>query len=336
MIPYTMDFFEGTEKKLEIILDRPVEGFRSNDDGRWTRIVEASGAEMLHRSASLQMDAYLLSESSLFVWNDRMLIITCGRTTPAAAMPLIVDCVGAERVGFLFFERKNAFHPEAQPTDFEADVARIRDVFPGRSMRLGHPEADHIHLFWWAGRTQPRMPDATFQVLMHGLSPVAEADFTPHPSDSPVEGSRPGRLRRLYPSTSTDDFFFSPQGYSLNGLRGDGYFTVHVTPQPACSYASFETNMMDEDFSRVLAELIHVFDPRRFSVMLTTSNGPETAALHERLQEIQDSYAVQTSVERAVDPHYRAAFFNCLRPGPTHPDSGREPAVTIAGGGTER
>jgi hypothetical protein len=72
----------------------------------------------------------------------------------------------------------------------------------------------------------------------------------------------------LYGDALIDDFVFDPQGYSMNGLRERGYFTVnahttsphltsailashscsvvfdveqiHITPQPNCSYASFE------------------------------------------------------------------------------------------------
>ena len=45
----------------------------------------------------------------------------------------------------------------------------------------------------------------------------------------------------LIPGSSLDSFLFSPCGYSMNGLKGDKYWTIHVTPQPSCNFASFET-----------------------------------------------------------------------------------------------
>ena len=39
------------------------------------------------------------------------------------------------------------------------------------------------------------------------------------------------------------DVLFEPCGYSLNAMKGDTYYTMHVTPEEDFSYASFETNL---------------------------------------------------------------------------------------------
>ena len=39
---------------------------------------------------------------------------------------------------------------------------------------------------------------------------------------------------------TVDDFVFDPCGYSMNGLEGSAFSTIHVTPQQDCSYASLE------------------------------------------------------------------------------------------------
>lgn len=37
-----------------------------------------------------------------------------------------------------------------------------------------------------------------------------------------------------------DDYVFEPCGYSMNGCEGEGFSTIHVTPETGFSYASVE------------------------------------------------------------------------------------------------
>ena len=39
----------------------------------------------------------------------------------------------------------------------------------------------------------------------------------------------------LLPGVKVDNWAFEPCGYSMNGLRGDFYYTVHITPEPGVS-----------------------------------------------------------------------------------------------------
>ena len=62
------------------------------------------------------LDAYVLSESSLFVYKDKLMMKTCGTTTLLCALSTICDYasgVGLELV-WLEYSRKNLFYPEAQ------------------------------------------------------------------------------------------------------------------------------------------------------------------------------------------------------------------------------
>ncbi|KAL2022356.1 hypothetical protein VTK56DRAFT_5423 [Thermocarpiscus australiensis] len=89
----------------------------------------------------------------------------------------------------------------------------------------------------------------------------------------------------IYPDARIDAYLFSPCGFSANGLvpapaneAGDNgdkaahYFTVHVTPEPVCSYASFETNVPSAQSGRgtsdVIAHVVNIFNPGRFTVTL--------------------------------------------------------------------
>jgi S-adenosylmethionine decarboxylase len=42
------------------------------------------------------------------------------------------------------------------------------------------------------------------------------------------------------PPADIDDYVFEPCGYSMNGVEGGTFSTVHITPEEGFSYASFE------------------------------------------------------------------------------------------------
>ncbi|CAN8096190.1 unnamed protein product [Discula destructiva] len=95
-----------------------------------------------------------------------------------------------------------------------------------------------------------------------------------------------------YPDARIDAYLFSPCGFSANAVipapaqecedgaaakaGGSGgathYFTVHVTPEPNCSFASFETNVPGGQNGRETGEVIEhvvgIFKPGRFIVTL--------------------------------------------------------------------
>ena len=47
-------------------------------------------------------------------------------------------------------------------------------------------------------------------------------------------------ISSLLPKATIDDFVFDPCGYSMNGLEGSAFSTIHITPENGFSYASLE------------------------------------------------------------------------------------------------
>jgi S-adenosylmethionine decarboxylase len=303
--------FEGPEKKLEIILSSPRPALRDNGDGRWRAVVRASGAEIISHRATDVMDAYLLSESSLFVWDDRVLMITCGQTTPVNALPEILQLVGRANVGLVFYERKNLFFPERQPSNFEGDVARIEAFFPGRSYRLGPMQNDHVKLFHSCHARPAVEQDVTLQVFMHELDPALMNICSAFGRAERDRQERLSRLRGLYRDAVVDSHLFTPCGYSLNGLIKDRYYTIHITPQPGCSYASFETNLFEKNFQDAICEVVAVLKPRRFSTMLTTSMDAECMAQHAAVEDPAPGYDRVAKRTHAFECGYAVTFINC-------------------------
>lgn len=86
--------------------------------------------------------------------------------------------------------------------------------------------------------------------------------------------------KEKFPEARIDAYLFTPCGFSANGVipapaenggpKGTHYFTVHVTPEPHCSYASFETNVPHSQNGQTTAgitqQVVDIFKPGRFSV----------------------------------------------------------------------
>lgn len=113
----------------------------------------------------------------------------------------------------------------------------------------------------------------------------------PYPTELTTEGHALGTVvsdncglsdiypKSKYPDARIDAYLFTPCGFSANGVipappgeKGTHYFTVHVTPESVCSYASFETNVPCGQTGRETVDIVQhavdIFKPGRFSVTL--------------------------------------------------------------------
>lgn len=154
----------------------------------------------------------------------------------------------------------------------------------------------------------PSPPDYTIEILMSKLGAPARRPFFYPEHDTTADAPRPTPHERgaatadeigitgILPkgATTLDSFAFEPCGYSANALvhhgAGEGYYTIHVTPEEGWSYASFECNVpfdsgLDpdtparEDGMPTLLELIQrvtaIFQPGHLSVTLFVSSEDE-------------------------------------------------------------
>ncbi len=257
-------YFEGAEKKFELIVKGAA--FRTKPDSFWAHLVELAGAKILSKISSDQCDAYLLSESSLFVWDDRITMITCGRTNLARALNHLLEIVPEADVEFLTFERKNEFFPNEQATDFHTDVELLQKQMDGKAFRFGAPDEHHLHLYHLDKPFRAQGADTTLEILMYNLQGQASDVFS---CNQTIERVRQlTKVDQIFPGFLIDDHLFDPCGYSLNAIRGAEYYTIHVTPEDVGSYVSFETNVrLGNRVATALRNVVEVFQPRSFDVI---------------------------------------------------------------------
>ncbi|MFZ1864442.1 MAG: hypothetical protein WAU39_09495 [Polyangiales bacterium] len=267
-------FFEGPEKKLELVVTSDSPSLRSLGDRVWRRVVGAAGTKVLSVLRSEQCDGYLLSESSLFVFDDWFVIITCGQTTLVDAVEEILRSIPPASVAFMVYERKNEHYPEHQPTTFYDDARRLQSLLPGRAIRFGDEHGHYIQIFHTTRPFRPETSDPTLEVLMHAIDPEVAERFVAGPEGRQTNMAASLGIEAILPGFITSEHVFKPVGYSLNALKDSEYYTVHVTPEDIGSYVSFETN---HDFrgklSELVAALVELFQPRAFDVLTFLPDG---------------------------------------------------------------
>lgn len=304
--------YEGSEKRVYFILNSSQPGLRVNINERWNRVVRASKAKIISKISNKYIDAYILSESSLFVRNDRILMITCGRTILIRAVIEILGIVGKKSVALVLYERKNSLFPSEQPSSFEDDLISMKQLFPGKSCRLGSAGYDHLHLFYSSANT-PSISNITLKLFMHELDPYVMELFSRTNSYTAVQIGNITGLNRICPEMITDSYLFSPPGYSLNGISETNYFTVHVTPQPYGSYASFETDIADHRFFNVIHEVISIFKPEKFSFVLQTGMIDNYFLLDSIVENQIKGYNIIEKNRYEFDCYCAACFINYVR-----------------------
>jgi S-adenosylmethionine decarboxylase len=255
--------FEGTEKKVEIVASCNGKSLRSFGKDFWEKIVACAHAQILSCYSNTMMDSYLLSESSLFVLDDRIVMITCGKTTLARAMIGFIDEVSDSNIEYLIYERKNENFPHLQPTSFEDDIRELSGRICGESVYFGEKNEHYLSLFHMSKNYIPPPNDTTIEILMYDIAPQLRQSFQ-QKKIADLD------LSSVFPGYSIDDHIFSPFGYSLNAIRERCYYTIHVTPEEHGSYASFESNICFTgiDVNGLVENVVMKFSPERFDIIL--------------------------------------------------------------------
>jgi S-adenosylmethionine decarboxylase len=284
--------FEGAEKKLEIAFHFTSDckvGLRAVAAERWSTILDLVQCSIVSCTKNDHFDAYVLSESSLFVYPYKVVLKTCGRTVLLRCLEPFIQL--AKEVcnvipDFAFFSRKSFLYPDEQVyphTSFEHEVEYLNRHFKsGHSYKLGPVDSDHTwHLYVCDLREREVEGDQTFEVMMTDLDPTVMKQFYKKEHDMTAqEVTVKSGIAELLPGSTTDPFLFSPCGYSVNGLLDGSYFTVHITPEPHCSFVSFETNAPRESFVEMAAKTLEVFKPGKATITLFADqnavSGPST------------------------------------------------------------
>mmetsp|Transcript_11468 Transcript_11468/g.39980 ORF Transcript_11468/g.39980 Transcript_11468/m.39980 type:complete len:563 (-) Transcript_11468:240-1928(-) len=272
--------FEGPEKVLEVNFVPGVgdpRGCRAIPQETWVKILEHAACSILCSRSNAHFDSYVLSESSLFVYRNKVILKTCGTTTLLLCVPDLLAATEAlgQSVEWVSYVRKNFTFPHAQMfphTSFNDEIRYFQRYFDvGHAYVLGPINSD----FWficvadYCERRSAESTDRTLDIMMFGLDPdvarmfVKDEDFTTAEDVTARSG-----IKELMPGADIQEFQFDPCGYSMNGLMFEAYFTIHITPEAEFSYASFETNIRQGSYNALVKRVLSIFKPERFTMTM--------------------------------------------------------------------
>lgn len=265
----TVTGFEGPEKRLEVDFKRnpanPL-GLRVINKDQWQEMLNLASCTIISFKNNAHFDAYMLSESSLFVFPYKIMIKTCGTTTLLKIIPKLLEYAKSCSldVELVMYSRKNFLFPECQVyphTDWRVELDYLDEYFDGSSYVLGPLTQHHWYLYLadYSDHTVETTKEVTLEIMMHNLDRSKALNFYRR-EESGDRDKFPG-VEELITGQDTDEFNFTPCGYSMNGLRDEVYSTIHVTPEPQCSYASFETNLNAQCYNETIARVFDIFKP---------------------------------------------------------------------------
>jgi S-adenosylmethionine decarboxylase len=323
--------FEGVEKRVELyfaVASGDELGLRAIPRLEWDGVCDLAGCLIIHQERKPELDSYVLSESSLFVFRDHLMMKTCGTTVPLSAVDRIVRTAASHGLSVvdMVYSRSNFMFPDLQSyphhsNDEELEYLESMSVggtteVDGETYVLGNAAGRYWLVHYKRFGTDPGQPrilsDKRIVVdcVMTGLAKEACDHFFQNESlDEPSNA----KIMSDYISHVLPDFdeicgkSFPKCGYSCNAhdakrdIAGDRYFTIHVTPEESFSYASVEAVFYAEDEEATKKELEEfvkrvatVFQPSSLAVAVLAREGVSLSA-----SDLMDSFGEYVKTEES-------------------------------------
>ncbi|KAL8142267.1 hypothetical protein V2J09_015299 [Rumex salicifolius] len=283
--------FEGYEKRLEIsffepgiFVDPQGKGLRALSKAQRDEILSPAECTIVDSLSNEDLDSYVLSESSLFVYPYKIIIKTCGTTKLLRSIPPILKLATSLelKIKSVRYTRGSFIFPGAQsfPHGSFSDEVAVLDKSLGKLGLTGEayviggsgkPQKWHVY----SASAQPTLiscyedPVYTVEMCMTGLDRDKASVFYKSETSSAVSMTNDSGIRKILPESKICDFEFEPCGYSMNSIEGAAISTIHITPEDGFSYASFEAvgyDLKKVNLNQVVKRVLDCFKPSEFSI----------------------------------------------------------------------
>jgi len=305
--------FEGPEKTLEVVFRQAtgssspspdpsypdgLVGLRRLSRSDLDRICARARCTILSVVSNRYLDAYVLSESSLFVYPYMLVLKTCGTTTLLRCLAVLLELgrkVGLE-LDWVGYSRKNFNFPGDQAFPHQSFHQELEYLYSHRNLcerldgngyNLGPVTGDHWFVFVADQSVRSKLCDvdtdrvlnimmfdidqSVAEIFYYGSYPAKERpDETDDEAVKRISAAqtKAAGIDALCPGAIIDPRSFEPCGYSMNAILFRSYYTMHITPEEGSSYASFETNQRVSSYASLINNVVRSFRPKRFVMTL--------------------------------------------------------------------
>ncbi|RDX75409.1 S-adenosylmethionine decarboxylase proenzyme, partial [Mucuna pruriens] len=252
-------------------------GLRALTRAQLNSILEPACCTIVTNLSNSELDSYVLSESSLFVFPLKIVLKTCGTTRLLLSVKPILDLAASLSLSVLAvkYSRGTFIFPNDQPAphnNFADEVAMLNYYFAHLHAEAYVMGSWHVYSACREGATS----SLTVEMCMTGLDRDKARVF--HKERGGGKMTETSGVGEIVPSHVICDFEFEPCGYSMNGIQGGAFSTVHVTPENGFSYASYEAQGLEVELNSLGAlvrRVLKCFGPAEFSVAVTCEVGEE-------------------------------------------------------------
>lgn len=246
--------FEGYEKRFEISFSEPGifvdvggRGLRSLSKTQLDEIIMPAQCTIVSSLSNDQVDSYIISESTFFVYPYKMILKTCGITKLLLSIPPILKRTDTQKliVRSVRYTRGSFRFPGAQPfphRSFCKEVAILDNHFHNLGMSSeayvmsDSDEHEKWHIYSASTESEDILgPLYTLEMCMTSLDPKKASVFYKKELSSAAITTEVSGISKILLDSEICDFNFEPCGYSMNAIEGDAVSTIHVTPEDGFS-----------------------------------------------------------------------------------------------------
>ncbi|ERM94802.1 hypothetical protein AMTRI_Chr03g50530 [Amborella trichopoda] len=287
--------FEGYEKRLEIVFSEPPIfadpqglGLRALTRPHLDEILAPAECTIVSNLSNPLLDSYVLSESSLFVYPQKIILKTCGTTKLLLSISPILKHAASLSLEPIFvkYSRGSFIFAGVQPVphrSFTEEVSTLESFF-GNMLKseayvIGDPKTpnQNWHVYTaMAQHTEGQPPVFTLEMCMTGLDRECASVFYKNNGSSASTMTKHSGISNILPEFEICDYEFDPCGYSMNGIKDSAFSTIHVTPEEGFSYASFEVAGLDTEkvnLGELVERVLRCFLPKDFTIVVHYSGG---------------------------------------------------------------